>query len=141
MSFEIKRVLDKTKPYGQVIGITHNGAAFAQDGIEFNAAGKRVTRLAPEEERAEKAFALLEEEETKAKAAKEEAAQAVLDSKKEDEEHAETISPNVPKKGMPDFHNGWTRAALLDHAWKKFNVRLPSNATHPILVKKCEALY
>ena len=137
----IQYTLDRTKSIAEIIGETHNKARYYQNGIEFDAAGDRVSKLTSEEvvaQRAEEAAAEVVREAEEAKAAAE---MAVSEADARAAAKADAYKPAPePNPEMPDFTN-WVKADMINIAFNKFGVKVSANKTWQAIRDQVEGLF
>lgn len=124
---QIKKVLDKSKDYGTIFGVTPNGATYTQDNLDFDAAGKRITPISDEEKAAvAEAVAAMKEledaEEKKTGAIDTMVKELEKKAEKKEAEDAEKVDERLPEGFMK-----WTRKDLISYGKNKFNVVLTGN--------------
>jgi len=135
----IQYELDKTKPFGKVVG--GGGAMLTQRGITFNVQGKRVSELTAEEVKAEAAEKAAAEAYQRSIKADEEAKSAVeAADQKKSEEAAKLAGPAPVNPNIPDVTN-WTKADMINHAKNVFGVNVNPQKTWAAIKEQLEGLY
>ena len=122
----MQRKLDKSKPYGYIVGDAPNGATFTQNNIDFSSNGDRITPFTDAEKQAVKDAAQAIKDMEKADADKDKAINKAVNAMQKKVDAAKDAK--VKGANYPEGIDKWNRNELLNYSRNKFHVGLSGNA-------------